>query len=256
MFGPIETAIYPWLALFGVLTGLAVFFSLFRISAPYGRHTRAGWGPSINSRWAWVIMEFPSPAVFLLCYLWGNGGRPGLTWLFACLWMAHYIHRVFIFPFRLREQGKRTPLLIVFFAILFNTFNGYLNGRYLGAFTEGYPWAWCMDPRFVLGLLLFMAGVVINMQSDQILLNLRAPGETGYKIPCGGLYRWVSCPNYFGEILEWTGWAIATWSLPGAVFAFWTAANLIPRARTHHRWYHQHFTEYPPERKAVLPFLF
>ena len=51
-----------------------------------------------------------------------------------------------------------------------------------------------------------------------ILRNLRAPGETGYKIPVGGLFRWVSSPNYFGELLEWTGWAIATWSIPGVAF--------------------------------------
>ncbi|HPO16902.1 MAG TPA: DUF1295 domain-containing protein [Candidatus Hydrogenedentes bacterium] len=256
MLGPIETNVYHCLALLGVLSGLAVFFILFLISAPYGRHTRAGWGPSINSRWGWILMEFPSPFVFLICYVYGNGGRISLTVFFAALWLMHYFHRVCIFPFRIHEQGKRTPLLIVFFAILFNTFNGYLNGRYLGVYADEYPWSWCADPRFVLGLFLFVAGVVINLHSDQILLNLRAPGEIGYKIPYGGLYRWLSCPNYFGELLEWTGWAIATWSLPGAVFAFWTAANLVPRAHTHHLWYHQQFPEYPPERCAVLPFLF
>jgi len=82
---------------------------------------------------------------------------------------------------------------------------------------------------------------------------LRQPGETGYRIPQGGLYRWISCLNYFGEIIEWAGWAIATWSLPGLAFAVWTFANLAPRARAHHAWYHQHFPEYPRERRALLP---
>jgi protein-S-isoprenylcysteine O-methyltransferase Ste14 len=67
------------------------------------------------------------------------------------------------------------------------------------------------------------------------------------------MYRWVSCPNYLGEIIEWLGWAIATWSLPGLAFAVWVAANLIPRARAHHAWYQEHFSEYPPGRKALLP---
>ena len=85
------------------------------------------------------------------------------------------------------------------------------------------------------------------------MVRLRAPGESGYKIPRGGLYRWVSCPNYFGELLEWLGWALATWSTAGLAFAVYTAANLVPRALAHHRWYQERFDDYPAERKAVVP---
>jgi protein-S-isoprenylcysteine O-methyltransferase Ste14 len=103
---------------------------------------------------------------------------------------------------------------------------------------------------------LFFAGLAVNWQADRILRELRRPGETGYKIPVGGLYGLVSCPNYLGEILEWTGWALATWSLPGLMFAVWTAANLVPRARANHKWYRETFSDYPPKRKAVLPLLY
>ncbi len=105
----------------------------------------------------------------------------------------------------------------------------------------------------ILGLTLFLAGFMINRWADRVLQNLRQPGEKGYKIPFGGLYRWISCPNYLGEIIEWAGWAIATWSLPGLAFAIWTFANLAPRARAHHAWYHQNFPDYPTERKALFP---
>jgi 3-oxo-5-alpha-steroid 4-dehydrogenase 1 len=94
---------------------------------------------------------------------------------------------------------------------------------------------------------------LLNRQSDNVLRLLKAKTPNGYGVPQGGLYRWVSCPNYLGEIMIWTGWAIATWSLPGLVFAFWTAANLIPRAHAHHVWYKQRFTDYPSRRKALLP---
>lgn len=30
----------------------------------------------------------------------------------------------------------------------------------------------------------------------------------------GGMFQYVSGANFFGEILEWTGFAIASWSLP------------------------------------------
>jgi len=145
------------------------------------------------------------------------------------------------------------PVLIIGLAFLYNAVNGYLNGRYIFTFSGGYPDEWLGDIRFVTGFVLFVIGFVINRQSDQILRNLRSPGESGYKIPFGKLYRWVSCPNYLGEITTWIGWAIATWSLPGLAFALWTIANLAPRARAHHMWYHKKFDSYPPERKVLMP---
>jgi hypothetical protein len=56
-----------------------------------------------------------------------------------------------------------------------------------------------------------------------------------------------------GEIIEWCGWALATWTFAGAAFAFFTIANLLPRALSHHRWYREKFPDYPRERKAIIP---
>jgi steroid 5-alpha-reductase/3-oxo-5-alpha-steroid 4-dehydrogenase 1 len=97
--------------------------------------------------------------------------------------------------------------------------------------------------------------MALNLESDARLLSLRAPGEAAYKIPRGGLFAWVSCPNYLGEIAEWVGWALASWSIGGAAFAFYTAANLAPRAASHHAWYRRTFSDYPAERKALVPFV-
>ena len=72
----------------------------------------------------------------------------------------------------------------------------------------------------------------------------------------GGMFRLVSMPNYLGELVEWIGWAIATWSLAGLGFALFTAANLVPRAWSSHRWYREHYDDYPGERRAIIPFLF
>ncbi|NAW45030.1 DUF1295 domain-containing protein, partial [Salmonella sp. gx-f4] len=68
-----------------------------------------------------------------------------------------------------------------------------------------------------------------------ILMTLRKPGETGYKIPTGFLYEYISCPNYFGEIMEWIGYAILGWNLPALAFAIFTFANIGPRAIAHHK---------------------
>jgi steroid 5-alpha reductase family enzyme len=176
-------------------------------------------------------------------------------WVFLGLWTAHYVNRTFIYPLRNPGRAKPMPLSICGLAIFFNLVNAYLNGRSLTVFGPQYDWSWFVEPTTLLGLGLWALGVGINLQSDQILFGLRRPGETGYRIPQGGLYRFVSCPNYLGELIEWTGFALAVASPAAWTFVVWTAANLVPRAVAHHRWYREQFADYPAERKALVPFL-
>ncbi len=146
------------------------------------------------------------------------------------------------------------PISIVGMAILFNCINATINARWISQLGD-YPDSWLTSTAFLSGVGIFLIGWAINQHSDTVLFRLRGPGETGYKIPRGGLYRWVSCPNYLGEMLEWVGWAIAAWSVAGLAFAVFTIANLLPRAIANHRWYQDNFAEYPPRRRAVVPFL-
>jgi 3-oxo-5-alpha-steroid 4-dehydrogenase 1 len=248
-----EHDFFTWLLVAAFGLAAAVFVLLFFIAAPYGRHARRGWGPSLGSRLAWVIMEAPSPVLFGLYFLTGTNPVTVTSVVFLVMWEGHYIHRAFLYPFSLRGAAHRMPVVVVGMGIIFNLMNAYLNGRWLFHFSPGYGNAWLHDPRFIGGVALFVIGYFINRQADLALRSLRREGESGYQISNGFLHRLISSPNYLGEIVIWTGWAIATWSLPGLAFAVWTVANLAPRARTNHRWYQETFPEYPPERKALLP---
>lgn len=96
----------------------------------------------------------------------------------------------------------------------------------------------------------------VNVWADRVLLRLKSEGK-GYVVPKGGLFEFVACPNYFGEILEWLGWAVMTWSWAGLGFLLYTFANLGPRARANRRWYLDKFGEdYPKERKGLIPYLY
>jgi protein-S-isoprenylcysteine O-methyltransferase Ste14 len=238
------------------LLGLAsaTFLFLMRVSAPYGRHERAGWGPRIPARIGWLVMESPSCLVFIPVFFAGRHAEELVPRLLLGLWLLHYVYRTFVFPFRLRARGRELPLVVMGLGLGFQLVNSYLNARYVSHFGN-YSGRWLTDPRFSAGLVVFLVGWAINHHSDAILLRLRASGDPGYRIPEGGLFRWVSCPNYLGEIVEWIGWALMTWSLAGLAFAAFTAANLIPRARAHHRWYQTAFADYPPARRALLPYL-
>ena len=231
------------------ITAIALSF----VTAPYGRHTRRGWGPTIGERLGWIVMEAPAPLVFAACFVVGAHRDTLTAWVFLLAWEAHYLHRAFVYPLGLHTTREGMPVLIVAMGFLFNGLNGYLNGRYLFTFSGGYPASWLTDPRFVVGMALFLMGYIINRQADRTLRHLRPPGESGYAIPYGGMYRWISCPNYLGEILEWFGWATATWSPAGLAFFTWTTANLAPRAQSHHLWCREEFEDYPTERRALVP---
>lgn len=236
--------------------GLAAvtFLALLAIAAPYGRHARAGFGPPVPQRIAWIAMELPAVVVFIAIFAFGEHATEIAPLAMLGLWQLHYVQRTFVFPFRLRDHQKTTPLTVVILAIVFNVLNAYVNARWISHFGR-YSVADLGSSSFVLGTALFVLGFALNVHADGVLLALRTPGGGGYKIPHGGLFRWVSCPNYLAEMLEWLGWAVLTWSLSGLAFALYTIANLLPRALTHHRWYREKFPDYPAQRKALIPYL-
>ncbi|MCA9675198.1 MAG: DUF1295 domain-containing protein [Kofleriaceae bacterium] len=232
----------------------ATALALALITAPYGRHGRPGWGPTVPARVGWIVMESPAVVAFLAIYLAGPHRADAAPLVLLALWQVHYVQRTVVFPLRMRAAGRRMPVLVVALALAFNGLNAYVNARWLSALGT-YPEAWLADPRLLVGAAVFAAGWSVNVRADATLRRLRGPGDAGYRIPRGGLYERVSCPNYLGELVEWTGWAIATWSLAGLAFAVYTAANLVPRALAHHRWYRATFPDYPPARRALIPFL-
>jgi hypothetical protein len=250
-----EQAFHTALLGLWIVLALLVFGRSFKSPAPYGRYTAESGGWSIATKWGWVLMESPTIVVVGLLFLIGPYNDTPPAYGLLAMWMAHYVQRTILYPFLRRDLDRRMPVAIVVSGFAFNILNGYLNGRYVFSLSGGYPEKWLIDPRFVVGAIVFATGYSINRHADQVLHRLRRNGKTAYGIPVGGLYRWVSCPNYLGEIVEWFGWAIASWSLAGLAFAIWTAANLAPRAWFHHQWYNRQFADYPSHRKALLPML-
>jgi len=243
-----------------------VFISIWFFPAAYGRHkdkstgiAKKIWGPHINTRLGWFLMEAPSCLLFAGIFFWGEFRFELMPLLFLLMWQFHYFHRTFIFPLRLKVRpGDTMPIGIPVMAILTNSVISFLNASILtwAAISPHYTLEWLTDPRFIIGVLVYFSGYYINKKADRMLGRLRKHGDSsGYSIPQGWLYEKISCPNYFGELVTWTGWAIATWSWPGAIFVLLTAANLVPRAFQNHDWYHEKFPDYPKKRKVIIPYV-
>ena len=206
----------------------------------------------IDKKMGWIIMEVP--ILISVIYFYAAADTPmNVSVVMVGFFVMHYANRALIYPHRIKTHGKTMPISMVASSMLFYIINGYLIGHYFGAL-RSYPIEWLYDPRFILGSTVFLAGFYLNISSDNILIKLRKPGESGYKIPHGGLFKYISSPHYLGEILEWVGFAILTWSLPGVVYAVWVVLPLFAQSLSAHKWYLEKFKDdYPANRKAIIP---
>ena len=237
---------------------VVVFVALQFFEAGDGYLFDRRYGPPVNNKVGWVLME--SPVFVAMCILWAMSDRQWATvpLVLFSMFQLHYFQRSFIFPLLMRGKSKM-PLGIVLMGMVFNTLNALMQGGWIFYLAPADYYAdWFAKPYIYVGVLLFFAGMFINMQSDYIIRHLRKEGDTRHYIPRGGAFRYVSSANYFGELLEWTGFAIASWSWAGVVFVLWTFANLAPRSASLYKRYAKEFGEEFTSlgRKRIIPFIY
>ncbi|XP_060720838.1 3-oxo-5-alpha-steroid 4-dehydrogenase 1 [Tachysurus vachellii] len=251
-----ELYILDCLAYLMLLMALGTFFTLLFENTPYGRYTSSTYGFPVHVKVAWFVQELPAFLLPLSLILWASPLKITVlpNQILLGMYFCHYVQRSLLYPFLIRG-GKPTPFASFALAFLFCFYNGYLQVRYLSQYAD-FPQGWVSHPCFITGSCLWFLGWIINLHSDHILRNLRSPGETGYKIPRGGAFEYVSGANFLGEIVEWVGFALAAHSVHSFAFAFFTFIVLSNRAVSHHKWYLEKFEDYPKSRKALIPFVF
>lgn len=223
----------------------------------YGRYQDQAKDTLLPVRKGWFYMELPALVSSVAAFLYFHNEPVSLAQVvLLSVWMAHYTHRSLIYPLRIRtrpEDGYR--LFYVIFGGTSNLLAGSAITVTIIAASPHLQQGWIFDPRFVVGIAMVVSGFSINKFADRRLIRLRTNGNGSYAIPRGGIFDLVSCPNYLGEIVQWIGFAIAAWNLPAFAFALLTACNLGPRSLTHHKWYKAKFSDYPPGRSALIPWL-
>lgn len=232
----------------------------FFAQSSYGRFSSTNLGFNLNPKLGWWLMEIPATVVFAVFYLTGPNRFEPTSLVLAAVWLLHYANRGWFFPLSIRQvPGKRSTfnVSVIAMGVIVTSMHGYLNGAFFSHdYMNQYDTAWLTDPRFLIGLAVYLCGFALLVNSESIVRNLRDkvnPGATEYRIPMGGGFRFVSSPAYLGELIAWAGFALLTWSLAGVVIFLITAGNLIPRAIATHKWYRDKFVEYPSDRKALVP---
>jgi len=255
---------------FDTVLTIGLAFALFTIvgapfaNSPYGRFASEQWGGiNLNPKLGWWLMEIPATVIFLWFFLRGSENWNVTALVLGAIWIIHYGNRGWFFPLSIRvAKNRRSTFSVVVMALgMFVTgIHGYLNATWFTEFGSHLTAAWLSDPRFIIGVIVYACGLGLILHSESVVRNLRAPGgspagQSEYKIPYGGGYNLVSSPQYLGELTAWAGFSIFTWGLPGVMIFLISAGNLVPRAFATHRWYKEKFSDYPAQRKALIPYV-
>lgn len=241
------------------IIAVLVFIALHFVTAGYGVFYNKKWGLAVPNKLGWILMESPVFIVMILLCIISERSTNIVCLIFLILFEIHYFQRSFIFPFLIRGKSVM-PLSVILMGVVFNVLNAVMQGGWIFyvAPENMYELSWLATPQFIIGTLVFFTGMIININSDYIIRHLRKPGDTKHYLPKKGLFKYVTSANYFGEFVEWVGFAILTWSLSGAVFALWTFANLAPRAAKIYNNYKKEFGDELDTKKVkrIIPFIY
>ncbi|ORM41054.1 Very-long-chain enoyl-CoA reductase [Babesia sp. Xinjiang] len=102
----------------------------------------------------------------------------------------------------------------------------------------------------------FMFCQFMTFMTHITLRNLRPKGTTVRGIPQHWGFQYVSCANYFWELLIWVTVALYTNTISSYFFAFAVGMILSQWAKKKHRKYIKEFPNYDRRRRAIIPFIY
>eukprot|EP01117_Protostelium_nocturnum_P011681 TRINITY_DN4251_c0_g1_i1.p1 TRINITY_DN4251_c0_g1~~TRINITY_DN4251_c0_g1_i1.p1 ORF type:complete len:293 (+),score=59.43 TRINITY_DN4251_c0_g1_i1:70-948(+) len=217
-------------------------------------------GPQIAWKTVFII-EYAGPLFLYLLFalrpsfLYSDASTPStlVQKIALVCWIIHFAKREFETLFVHRFGNDTMPLGNLYkncaYYWSFGLFIGYLVNR--PHFGEGASLFWVL-----VGLAIFLLSEVGNGVTHLQLRNLRPAGSKTRRVPRGGLFNYVSCPNYTCEILAWVGFSIFTGSFGAWLFTLVGAGQMALWAQKKHARYRKEFPDYPRNRKALVPFFF
>lgn len=226
-----------------------------------------GYGFSISALAVAIPLMFAEnlslPAILLCCVMFVYGIRLSLYLLIRERRSASY-KKILYQP----DNTKRKPLFAMFMiwiscALLYvgqmSPVAFYLYNSANGVAVADI-WAW-------VGVAVAALGVIIEIIADA--QKSRAKSVNAGRFVDTGLYRIVRCPNYFGEILMWTGsyvfcigasatpwqWVIASLGYIGIVYVMFSGARRLELRQSEVYGSDPDFKNYISRTPLIIPFV-
>ena len=99
------------------------YIALRFLQAPYGKHHRPGWGPTMSPSLAWFLMESPTLWLTLSIFPLGRHFTNPKFLLLISPFLLHYFHRTCVYPLRLRRDSAHWSGFSVSVALMAFGFN-------------------------------------------------------------------------------------------------------------------------------------
>ncbi len=211
---------------------------------------------AVPSRIGMLIIYAPAAVAGLLCHIALDG--PWTVWHGVTLGTValHFVRRCLEVLFVHRYSGVTHLGSALLISSLYASVSALL--AWIGAAEVDPALLASPDfaPAWIAGLALWIAGSATNIGHHLLLARLRRPGETGYVLPRGGLFAYVACPHYLGEIIGWFGLALVFHHAGAVVIAITMTFYLGGRADNTLRWYRARFETLPAGWKRIVPFVY
>ncbi|OAD06272.1 hypothetical protein MUCCIDRAFT_35128, partial [Mucor lusitanicus CBS 277.49] len=200
----------------------------------------------ISSYHGMLLIYSPSLMASTVFFVWSiNDGRMLLV---SATIFLHYLKRVLevLFVHRYSGQSKlKDNVLISASYFSFTSFIYYMSLSVPKSNSRLELW----------GLVMFIVGEYTNYYHHLLLRNLRKDGSKEYKIPSGGLFDYVWCPHYLGEIMSFVAMALLAQHILILILQLGSAGYLATRAYNTKKWYSDKF-DVIPSRACLIPFIF
>jgi 3-oxo-5-alpha-steroid 4-dehydrogenase 1 len=252
-------------AVLGIQLLLAAAFGVLEASGrfhiPYSKFRSLRgfrWTASVNSRVGWFVAYLVPLLVYVGLHLQAGSPRSPYHWALLAGMVFHFgkrcLESLFLHKYS-KPTGATAYLLIIWAYSTMVLAAGWFQTHAVSA-AEG--WAPELRPALIAGAGIFLVGQAINFYHHLLLARLRPAGAVGqgYRVPQGGLFRWVACPHYLGEIISWVGYAVMAGLPPSWGNAAVVVVYLGARSRSTLRWYQQNLPDWPADRRALVPRLF
>lgn len=251
-----------------LLTLLAISFAVSSVGWIYFIYFFSiGYGLSISALSLATVIIFKDvvtlPALLLCAVLFVYGFRLAL-YLFIRERKSASYKKILYQP----DNTARKPVFVMFMiwiscALLYigqiSPVTFYLHNLSLGE-PVNELWAW-------IGMGVATAGVLIEIVADA--QKSAAKRVNASRFVDTGLYRLVRCPNYFGEVLMWTGsfvicfgacctlwqWVIASLGYIGIVYVMFSGARRLELRQNETYGNDPEFQAYIKHRPLIIPFV-
>jgi protein-S-isoprenylcysteine O-methyltransferase Ste14 len=204
-----------------------------------------GWG-------AWLLLDGGAVGVLSLFGWIATPAEPVRRAVLVVCGLIYWLRLTlgtFIFM-RRRMDGSEVAVVVPWLLVIHTTF------ALLGATATG-----SIGWLFGLGLALYAAGSLINTVSEYQRHRWKQVPAHGGHLYTGGLFRYARHVNYFGDIVLFSGWALATGRLVALVLpAIMTVVFVFEHAPRLDRYlaerYGDEYARWAAETPRLVPFLF